>query len=164
MGYTTTFMGSVSVEPALNAAEQDFLHDLAETRRMDRVKGPLYVGGESGATGQGPSADIHDYNRHHPDQPGLWLQWVSADDGASIEWDDNEKFYNAEEWMRYLIDNLFSPEARDYVNRNHTGDKRLDLFTFNHVFNGSIIAQGENTDDRWKLIVKDNVVTSVALE
>lgn len=163
MGYNTEFMGSVSVEPPLNTAEQDFLNDLAETRRIDRVKGPLYVGGESGPNG-GQAADIHDYNRHHPDQPSLWLQWVSADDGASIEWDDNEKFYSAEEWMRYIIDNLFSPEAKAYVKRNHTGDKRLDAFTFDHVFNGSIIAQGEDAADRWKLIVADNVVTVVELE
>lgn len=163
MGYDTTFMGSISVEPPLNQSEIDFLSDLSQTRRMDRVKGPLYVGGEASPAG-GQSKDIHDYNQPHPDQPGLWLQWIATEDGSAIEWDENEKFYYSLEWMTYIIDHLFSPAARKYVERNHTGDKRLNDFTFDHFFNGSIIAQGEDPSDRWKLIVKDNVVSEVALE
>lgn len=163
MGYTTDFMGSISVEPPLNESEISFLQDLSQTRRMGRVKGPLYVGGET-AAGGGYSKDIHDYNEPPEDQPSLWLQWVPTEDGTAIEWDGNEKFYYSEEWMTYIIDNLFASSARDYVSRHHTGDKRLNDFTFNHVFNGSIIAQGEDPSDRWKLIVTDNTVTSKELE
>lgn len=156
MGYTTDFTGKVKVEPALNADEISFLNDFNNTRHMHRVRGPLFAPADLGA---GKDLDVIDGNSPDPSQPGLWCQWVPSSDGKSISWDENEKFYCSAEWMTYLIDNLLSETGRAYVEKHHSGDTRLDNFTFNHVVNGVIKAQGEDPQDRWNLIAKSNAVT-----
>lgn len=159
MGYTTDFEGSVEVSPPLNEAERSFLHDLADTRRMNRTHGPLFVKGE-GFAGQGHSPDIIDYNSPDETQPGLWLGWGPSEDGTSIEWDGREKFYYSEEWMAYLINNLLAPSGRKYVEEHAatSGDERLSQFTFDHTVNGTISAQGEDPDDQYNIIVNNNAV------
>ncbi len=37
---------------------------------------------------------------------------------------------------------------------------RKDSRTLDHVLNGTIDAQGEDANDRWRLIVTNNVVTT----
>lgn len=155
MGYHTDFSGVVSVTPPLNADEQSFLEDFNRSRRMKRVKGPLFVLGNDDSR----VLDVIDGNRPDPTQPGLWCKWEPADDGHIIQWDGAEKFYDSEEWMRFLIDNLLSEKGKEYVDKYHSGDPRLNRFTFNHTVNGMIEAQGEIEDDKWVLVVKDNVVS-----
>jgi len=154
MGYTTEFRGRVSIDPPLSAAEVSYLRKFAETRRMDRANGPYYVDG-GGDLGQAPEPDVRDYNTPPTGQPGLWCQWVPTDDGTAIRWDGSEKFYHSEEWMRYLIEH--------FVGSNPLAQRQLP-FLQPHVLNGEIVAQGEHMDDRWKLVVEDNVVTRVDLE
>lgn len=159
MGYTTTFNGVVTINPPLNEAEISFFKELAGTRRMDRRKGPLYAH-DDGNFGQTQESDVVNYNNSHPSQPGLWLQFEINSEGTEVEWNGAEKFYSAERWMKYLIASLFSDEAVSYV-AQHAGaanDPRLTKFTFDHVFNGEITAQGEDGDDRWLLIVENNKV------
>jgi hypothetical protein len=151
MGYTTEFSGFIDIEPPLNAEEIAFLKKFADTRRMDRAKGPYFVDG-SGDFGQGSDADIHDFNRPPSGQPGLWCQWVPSDDGARIEWNGVEKFYASEAWMRYIINHFLKPDA--------IAQSQLPFLQCNHVCNGEIEAQGEEFSDRWKLIVEDNTVTT----
>lgn len=177
MGYTTEFSGEVTINPPLNQDEIDFLTDFNRSRRMIRRKGPLFVGG-SGDFGQGNDEDIIDHNRANGEpgspygnppadyaqyqeengQPGLWCQWVPTDDGEALEWDGGEKFYNAPRWMKYIVENLLSEKARAYIDKHIDEDPRLKSFTCNHVVNGEILAQGEDSDDVWKLIARDNVV------
>lgn len=156
IGYTTDFYGSVQIVPPLNDHEIGFLEDFRSSRRMNRTKGPLFVKGDGGF-GQGHDEDILDYNSPHPDQPGLWCQWFS-EGGADIEWDGGEKFYNAAEWMEYLVTNLFAPSARGYIADHIDEDERLRYFTCDHVINGEIEAQGEDHGDRWTLVVRNNQV------
>ena len=157
MGYTTDFEGQVTVEPPLNTAEVTYLRKFNETRRMKRSKGPYYVGA-GGFAGQDHEDDILDYNQHPEGQPGLWCKWTPTDDGRAIVWDGVEKFYDSEEWMQYLIDHFLRPGAHasgvDFA-------EQFAAFTFNHVVNGVIDAQGERPEDRWRLVVKDNVVSRI---
>lgn len=151
MGYTTEFDGSVSIEPPLNEQEIAFLKVFSGTRRMNRKKGPYYAV-DDGDYGQNREDDIINYNRPPPGQPGLCCQWIPTEDGSEIEWDGGEKFYNSVEWMCYIIDHFLAPNA-----------KAKDILPFlqaNHTVNGEIEAQGEESDDRWKLIVKNNKVTT----
>ncbi len=168
MGYTTDFTGEIEVTPPLNADEISFLTELSGTRRMKRTRGPLYAH-DDGNFGQGAMAgngdknatsDVLEYNTPDASQPSLWLQWVPSEDGKYISWNEAEKFYSSAEWMKYIINNLFSSEAIDYVmeHANASQDKRLLNFTFNHVFNGEIEAQGEDSSDRWLLVVENNKV------
>lgn len=162
MGYTTDFEGSVRIEPALNADEISFLSDLATTRRMNRKKGPLFVKG-GGFHGQGEDLDIIDFNNSDKSQPGLWLQWIPSEDGTQLSWDDGEKFYDSASWMEYLIERLLTERGRQYVKlaTRLSKDERLNSFTFDHVVNGTIEAQGEAASDQWTLRVKDNRVTTI---
>lgn len=151
MGYTTEFYGRIKVEPPLNKEEIEFLTKFSRTRRMNRRNGPYFVDGTE-AFGQGQDPDITEYNYPPPGQPGLWCQWLPSDDGEYIEWDGGEKFYNAAEWMTYIIEHFLKLGA--------IGNAELP-FLKDHICNGEIEAQGEDHDDRWLLKVTDNVVTTL---
>lgn len=156
MGYTTDFDGRIAIEPALSNQEIKFLIAFAESRRMDRTKGPYYVEG-SGFMGQNADSDVANHNSPPADQPGLWCQWVPGEDedgNSVIEWDGNEKFYDSPEWMVYLI--------RHFIGLNPLAKETLP-FLQSHTLNGTIAAQGEDPDDMWLLHVKNNVVTTEAL-
>jgi len=156
MGYTTEFTGFITVTPPLNADEIAYINKFSDTRRMHRKKGPYYVLG-TGDFGQGHDADILDFNKPDPTQPGLWCQWVASEDGTQIRWNEAEKFYNAEEWMRYLIDHFLGPNGVGKGIHQHT--KGAPKFTFvDHILNGTILAQGEDEDDKWVLGVIGNTV------
>jgi len=159
MGYTTEFEGRIAVDPPLAKAEIEYLKKFAGTRHMDRSNGPYFVDG-TGDFGQGTNwmgdPDVVDRNKPPAGQPGLWCQWVPTDDGKFIEWDGNEKFYNAEEWMTYIIDHFLAPRAKaiGYVPGVKGG----------HICSGKIVAQGEAVSDRWELIVRKNKVRVKALK
>lgn len=173
MGYTTDFSGHVTVEPPLNDNEVAFLSKFAETRRMDRERGPYFVDG-TGYAGQGHDEDIRDFNNPPAGQPGLWCKWVPAGGGedgdwtpeahndhgfgTAIYWSGAEKFYDAPEWMAYLIEHFLQPGG------HAQGKDGFKHFTFDHKVNGVIEAQGEDPSDVWRLVVKDNVVTVEAAE
>lgn len=161
MGYTTDFEGQVEIDPPLNQHEIDYLTKFAETRRMKRKAGPYFVEG-TGFRGQEREDDVIDSNRPPDGQPGLWCQWVPTPDGKHIIWDGGEKFYDSPEWMKYLIDHFLKPGAEAQALVDATEGKiptPFNDFTFDHTLNGHIQAQGEDPDDRWVLVVRDNVVS-----
>ena len=149
MGYTTTFTGGIVINPPLNKAEIDYLNKFSYTRRMERKNGPYFVDG-TGNFGQGNDEDIINYNSPDPSQPGLWCQWVPTKNGKKIKWNGAEKFYKSEAWMNYLIEHFLKEGA--------FGKDKLPFFS-NHTLNGVIKARGEDRDDRWTLLVKDNEVS-----
>ncbi len=153
MGYTTDFEGSISIEPPLTPKEIEYINKFNDTRRMDRGNGPYYVGG-TGLSGQGHDSDIRDHNRPPTEQPGLWCQWMATEDGNYIEWDGGEKFYDSPAWMQYIIDH--------FLGQDPIAKKVNEHFDFlqGHTLNGTIRAYGEDSEDRWSLIVEDNVVTT----
>ena len=69
MGYTTTFTGSIKVEPPFTLEEYHFLISVAD----------------------------EDDSLHN--QPDSYLQWKPSKTGDSLEWDGGEKFYDSMEWM-----------------------------------------------------------------
>lgn len=165
MGYTTEFSGAVTIEPPLNEAEVSFLNDFRGTRRMKRSGGPYFVKG-NGYAGQDDGPDVIQDHNYPPDgQPGLWCHWEATLDGHSILWDGGEKFYDSAEWMSYIINHFLKPNAVasfDLIASARQDARFLD-FTFDHVVNGVIDAEGEDNSDVWRLIVEDNIVkTSTA--
>lgn len=149
MGYTTEFTGSVSINPPLQPEAVAFINKFSDTRRMNRKKGPYYCG--KGFAGQSHESDIIDYNEPPPGQPGLWCQWNVSDDGCFISWNGAEKFYSAAEWMQYVIDYFIKPGC---LALGHVA-----AITGGSVVNGEIKAQGDDPNDRWLLVVVDNVVS-----
>lgn len=150
MGYTTEFDGSVSITPPLNQEEIDFLVKFNGTRRMARKNGPYFVDG-TGFMGQGNDEDVINHNSPPDGQPSLWCNWVPTDDGTALEWDGGEKFYNSSDWMTYIIDHFLKPGCH--------ASSQLPFLQANHTINGVINAQGEDSNDRWQLVVEGNVVS-----
>lgn len=155
MGYTTDFYGRITINPPLNNEEIDFLNKFSSTRRMLRKNGPYFVDGK-GYGGSDKEGDVLDYNKPSDGQPGLWCQWIPAAGGTALEYNGEGKFYDAEEWMRYIIDHFLKPDAK--------AKESLPFLQANHSCNGSILAQGEDILDRWKLVVTDNSVGIINLE
>ena len=113
MGYTTDFEGYLETNRPLTIVEKETINDFSD----ERHEGSKY--------------------------PGIWCQWIIADDDK-LEWDGGEKFYNYVEWLEYLIKNYFN-----------VWDVKL---------NGTIKWQGESMDDRGKIIVENNNIKVVDLE
>lgn len=171
MGYTTDFFGRISIEPPLNEHEVSYLNDFNNSRRMKRTGGPYVAdpgddrgqyGILMGGTGRQPKDEIIDHNGPPEGQPGLWCQWQATDDGKFIEWDGGEKFYHSPEWMAYII-NHFLRDGAEASKTDRFGrgkpDPRFEHFTFDHVLNGAIEAEGEDPNDRWMLVVEGNEVS-----
>lgn len=114
MGYNTDFFGSVEVDPPVDLFLATKLRDIS-------------------ASGDGiPDDGISDAPEYG------WLQWILNEEGDEISWDGGEKFYDAAEWMKWLIDTHLAPAG--------------------HVCNGTIEARGDESDDHWFLIVENNQV------
>lgn len=161
MGYNTDFFGEITITPALNSDEIAYLRDFANSRRIHRTRGPLYAVPGSDWGQSGDTDDVLSFNNPDPDQPGLWCQWVPTDDGTELVWDEGEKFYDSAAWMTYLVTNLLAPSGRPYIDAHLGEDPRLAAFTCDHRLDGEIEARGEDDDDRWRLVVVDNEVTTV---
>lgn len=137
MGYTTDFDGAWAIVPPLTEEHRAYLTQFAEIRHMARdnvklasmpdplreavglplgVEGEYYVGtagkydSQGYGFGGGPKDEsILNGNNPASSQPGLWCQWVPDADGAYLQWDEGEKFYNYIEWLKYLIERFFNP-------------------------------------------------------
>ena len=110
MGYQTDFDGQLTLNKQLSLDDYQWLKNFNDER--------------------------HEETKY----PGLYCQWIPTEDGKHIEWDGNEKFYDYVEWMKWLIENFFTPKG--------------------YVLNGKIDWEGEEQGDVGKIIVKDNVVTT----
>lgn len=146
MGYTTEFEGGVELDKQLDDETYALLCGLSRTRRMARkglepkygVEGEFYYNPDSEDFGQEHDDNIIDYNRPPRTQPSLWCQWTPTEDRQWLKWDGGEKFYAYVEWMKYLIDRILKPRG--------------------YTVNGCIEWQGEESDDRGRIIVKNNKV------
>jgi hypothetical protein len=160
MGYTTEFSGSFSLDKPLLASHSAYLHKFATTRRMERKQtiasklpdpvreaaglpigkqGAYFVGGV-GDFGQGTDASIVNSNGAPDGQPGLWCQWVPTENDDGIEWDSGEKFYHYTEWLAYIIKHFLQP--------------------WGYILNGEVEWFGEDRDDRGKIVVENNIIST----
>ncbi len=153
MGYETYFEGGLTITPPLNEDETKFLIDFSESRRMQRTRGPLYVGGGQDFRGE----DVLTGNSPDPAQPGLHCPWAPSDDGTTLMMPEEAgKYYMAAEWLTYLMDFLLNgTAAQDYVDEHFMEDSRLLSFTFDHKLNGIVEAQGEEASDKWRMVVEN---------
>ena len=155
MGYHTSFEGQFDLDKELKPEHIAYLEAFANTRRMKRdpskaealadpireavglpigPEGAYFVGGD-GFRGQDES--IVNHNLPPQGQPSLWCQWVPTEEG--IVWDDEEKFYEYDVWIEYIIEHFLKP--------------------WGYVLNGEVEWKGEDSSDLGKMIVEDNVLT-----
>lgn len=161
MGYTTEFEGQFIVTPTLTPAHAEYLRKFNETRRMARdpaqaaqLDDPLrlavglpigqeggYFVGAGGSYGQSKDASIVDYNGAPRNQPGLWCNWTTNDDGTAIVWDHGEKFYSYVQWLEYLIEHFLKP--------------------WGYVLDGKVSWQGEEASDIGLIWCQANEVVAI---
>ena len=111
MGYNTDFNGLIEIDPPLSASDA-----------------------------QKVNAFLEKDNRDDDTLPGIWCDFWIAHYGSAIEWiNGSEKTYAAEEWIRYIIDNLLPEDS---------------------IANGTIYANGAESYDLWCIDVENNVVST----
>ena len=157
MGYSTDFDGRIEIDPPLNFAEIDYLKAFSETRHMYREQGEYFVDFEIGYNTT--EVGVYDCNKPPHRQPELWCNFIPTKDGTAIVWNECEKTYEAKEWIQYIINHFLRPNAI----ASKTQSPYFTDFTFDHVCNGELLAQGEDIRDRWLLIVKSNKVSTEQL-
>lgn len=146
MGYSTDFVGTISIQPPLNASEIEYLQAFSDTRHMLRKEGPYFIGDTED--------DVLEYNTPPAEQPSLWCQFLPSDDGTYLEWNGAEKTQAGKEWIEYIIKHFLKKSAL----AKKTNIACFRDFTFNHICNGIMDAAGEGRNDVWRIIVKDNKV------
>jgi hypothetical protein len=172
MGYTTEFSGQIECVPPLNEAEVAFINQFTNTRKVVRrkaqpsdglefienedtgelLKGSYFTTQQAHDYYGQNTANIVEHNNPPLSCPGLWCQWMANEEGH-LEWNGAEKFYASPQWMVYLIEHFLQEKAHC----KFVAPKTFAQFQA-HTLNGVIYASGEDTDDIWRLIVKDNVV------
>lgn len=53
--------------------------------------------------------NVVDFNEVNQGMPSYYCQWVPTEDNAGIKWDENEKFYGADKWLKYIIESYLKP-------------------------------------------------------
>lgn len=153
MGYNTAFTGELNIEPPLNADEISYLNAFADSRRYQRLDhGPLAVIPPD----MWPYSST--YNQPAVGQPSMYCNFTANHDGTQLVCCEYESTYEDDKWIAFLVRRLLSPDARAYIDEHITDDSRLASFTANHVINGEFTAFGDDDDDIWRIVVKDNIV------
>ena len=67
-----------------------------------------------------------------------YCQWKLSKDRMAIQWDGNEKFYDYDKWLQFIIDLLLLP--------NH------------YILSGKVEFQGEAITDHGWLYIEENIV------
>ena len=153
MSYFTTFEGEMVFNTPLSDELRDYVNTFARSRHMkrdcDRIRsadpeweehclhGQLREDGQY-YIGKNDMSDptVVNYNAPPNGCPGLWSDWVV--DSDTLKWDEDMTFYHAKEWLKYYIDHFFAPAG--------------------YKLNGQILWKGEESGDRGKIVVTDNVV------
>lgn len=151
MGYNTDFNGGLTASIPLTTDQKEYINTFSRIRHMKRdvsvlqtlYKGKYGLDGKYGKEGEFFCKDeedqksIIDHNIPPSTQPGLWCQWYMRESDY-LEWDGGEKFYDYIEWLKYLMDNFFTP--------------------WGVLFNGQIEWRGESWEDTGTIIVKNNKI------
>lgn len=151
MGYTTDFVGNLTITPSLNDAEIEYLDSFRLSRRCQREGGPYAVPGN-------PRAEDHadfagdSYNQRADGQPNLWCDWEVCWEGDCLAWNGTEKSYAMIPWVRYLIRHFLKPGGEAH---GHPG---FEEFTFDHVVDGMVVGCRRDTKELRAVIVRNNRV------
>jgi len=172
MGYTTDFTGHFTTDAPMKQEHARYLRAFNRTRRMRRDaeiasklpdpirlavglpignQGEYFVNG-AGFMGQDRDESVLDTNAPPRSQPGLWCQWAPCtefgdlieegmyDQAQGLTWDQGEKFYYYTDWLHYLVKHFIKP--------------------WGYVLNGEVEWAGEDYDDRGKIQVNNNEITT----
>jgi hypothetical protein len=157
------FTGALTIEPPLKADEVKALTAFFKSRRILTHGGPLDCRDLPGFHSQ-----VIDMTRPAEGQPGVWCDLKVSEDGTTLSWDDESETTerNLDAWLTYVIDHLLKPGAefdireRDFDLSQMSDGNLLRSFTFDHFVNGEMTGTISEADGVWKIIVKDNEVST----
>jgi hypothetical protein len=190
MGFSTTYLGRLDIEPKLNPAEVEWLTAYAEVDRRhftDPYEVPMNpraflieqehkreeryrLEAQARAAKPATSKRKRRATRTTPDpfttltpgdgSPYPHLDWKPCPTGCCLSWDSRtEKSRMAEPWLQYLIDHFLCPGALART----SGRPDFADFTFDHVLNGTIAAERDDTRELWLIVCRDNEIDTVQL-
>lgn len=157
MGYNIVFSGNINIDPPLSASEKRYMDEFCASKRVLRESGPYCVPfvleqASEKVKKDFEEKDVIDSLSPAVGQPGLWCKWAVNEKGTSIKWNGGENFYNAQIWMKYLIEHFLGtePVSKDL-------EERMS-FMKGHILNGIIYAIGEGSLDVWCIKVHNGEV------
>lgn len=164
MGFSTTYLGRLDITPPLNDAEADWLRVFAEIDRRhfrepyEVAMNPRVVQRESWSS-TSPRSDAFGSLTPPDGSPYPHISWRPCMDGCCLTWDGQEKSRMAEESLQYLIDHFLRPGG--HARR----DRRPEFaeFTFDHVVNGIIAAERDDTRELFLIVCEDNTIHRTTL-
>jgi hypothetical protein len=125
MGYHTGFQGEFRLEPALNAAQRDYVlafvdvrHGQRKTNLIQNLPDPFREAAklELGRQGLNCTATLanslevySDYNRPAEGAPGLYCPWTINADGSTLISSYPDKAYEPQEWLGFLLQHFLIP-------------------------------------------------------
>lgn len=179
MGFSTTYLGRLDIEPPLNDAEVQWLCAYAEIDRRyftDPYEVPMNpraflleqsqqqeeerLAAAARPTKRGRRTKARDaFTTLMPGDgsPYPHLDWKPCPTGCCLGWDfTTEKSRMAEAWLQYLIDQFLRPGAV----ASTSGSPDFDTFTFDHVLKGTIAAERDDTRELWLIRCVDNQIVT----
>ncbi|MEI2778158.1 MAG: hypothetical protein V9G19_19765 [Tetrasphaera sp.] len=164
MGFSTSYLGRLDIEPRLNNAETEWLRAFRRTQRAFHPDDPY-------AVPMHPSAEHRTHPLTKPAPGGGWCwpghgqtglprcDWEPCVDGCCLVWSGGEKSNTAAMELTYLVERFLRPQARAST------DGRDDFaeFTFDHHVDGIIAAERGDTRELFLIVARDNVITTQVL-
>lgn len=164
MGFSTTYLGRLDVNPPLNDSEVEWLRAFAAIDRRHYTE-PYEVAMNPRAlqldrwpqqeSGEQP-ADRDPFTSLVPRDgtPYPHLDWKPCEQGCCLIWDGTEKSRMAEEWLQYLIDHFLRPGAHARLERR----PEFERFTFDHSVDGIIAGERNDTRELFLIVCEDNQI------
>lgn len=129
--------GRIRVVPPLDAAERDFLHDVADgdgtLRGTPTGRGDLRV-------------------------PFARLAWRPCERGCCLRWDGRELSRHLGSTLEFVVDHLLRPGAKA------AGHRRFPEFTCDHVLDGVVVVQRYDDPRPHVVRVRANVVEQLDVQ
>ncbi len=133
MGVSTIYKGTIKIKEIVPENVYNYINSFSKIRHMKRDNEEIrknfpdyyknIFGFTLGSDGEfwvdekaaRKNIAILDYNKPPETQPGLYCQWIlrgaKCEDGYEdvvIKWNNYEKFYEGNKWLKYIIDNFLS--------------------------------------------------------
>ncbi len=158
MGFSTQYLGYLTITPSLNPAEVEWLSGFADWGALSDgdpfhlPMNPRAALAAAFADGGGTMPSLHEVPRGVHD-------WRVSTDGERISWRRMEKSNDAVGTLRFLVGHYLGPEA---LARNH-GGRDFAEFTFDHRLDGVLAAERDDTDELLLITVVDSDVRTRVL-
>lgn len=162
MGFSTKYLGHLTIEPPLDDAEADWLRAFAAVDRRLYTQ-PYEVAMNARALEFDALRERRSGDDHHGSDPFTslisrdgppHLDWGPCLEGCCLAWNGTDKSRMAEESLQYLIDHFLRPGAHARL----AGRPEFEHFTFDHVVNGIIAAERDDTCELFLIICEDNTI------